>query len=154
MIALRLAYPVSANRYWRTTVAKGLGRAITHLSSEAKSYKRDTAVRAAVAGIRKPSKGWVALDLVLHPPEPQDAAARARKLGPHWHMLVRCIDIDNAVKVTLDALQDVLYENDAQVVSLRIRRGMPVPDGALVVRFGKAEIASIDPDRAPDLLEA
>lgn len=157
-ITVRLAYPVSANRYWRTYVLPGKAgaksRVVTHLSSEAQAYKRDVGQRALIAGIRRPTTDWLALELTLHPPEPQDAAARARKLGPLWHLKVRCLDMGNAEKVASDALQGIVFENDAQVVDLHIRRGMPVPDGALVVRVALADVASINPESAAALFDA
>lgn len=157
-ITLRLAYPVSANRYWRTYVLPGKAgakaRVVTHLSTEAQAYKRDVGRRAAIVGIRRPMSDWLALELTVHPPEPKDAAARARKLGPLWHLGVRCIDMGNAEKIAGDALQGIVFLNDAQIVDLRIRRGMPVPDGALVVRVALADVASINPESASALFDA
>jgi crossover junction endodeoxyribonuclease RusA len=49
---------------------------------------------------------------------------------------VRCIDLDNGLKVAVDALQGVAYANDSQLVGISIRRGEPVPGGALVVSVG------------------
>jgi len=52
-----LPYPVSANRYWRTVVAKKQLRALTFVSDEAKSYKAECAWRAKAAGFRAPLAG-------------------------------------------------------------------------------------------------
>jgi crossover junction endodeoxyribonuclease RusA len=46
---------------------------------------------------------------------------------------VRRIDIDNAQKVALDALQGIAYENDRQITSLWIKLGQPIKDGGLHV---------------------
>lgn len=148
MIVMRLPYPVSANRYWRTFVPKGGKRAITHLSKEAAQYKRTVGLIALEAGIRKSTERWVNLDLWVHPMEPKDAAARARKIGPGWPLLVSCIDIDNALKVTCDALEKVAYENDKQIIDLRIRRGAPVPNGGMTAIFD-----TFDPEDIPKFLE-
>jgi crossover junction endodeoxyribonuclease RusA len=71
--------------------------------------------------------------LTIHPREPLDAAKRLRTEGPLWHLNVRCIDIDNAIKVAIDALIGVLYVDDDQLVTLLVDRGMPVAGGALHV---------------------
>ena len=136
MIAIDLPYPVSANRYWRTAV---IGRRVsTYLSAEAKAFKVEAALIARSAGMLEPVKDDVMLSLTIHPVEPKDAAARLRKHGAAWHRAVRCLDIDNCIKVTLDALQGVCYVDDDQVVALRIDRGMPVPQGRLSVEVSRA----------------
>lgn len=144
MIEFRLPYPVSANVYWQSFVPKGKTRAIVHPSNEARAYKRTAGWLAREAGIVRPWTGWVTVDLILHPIEPQDAAARARKLGPGWHMHCRCLDVDNAVKVTLDALQGTAYGDDAQVVAVSIRRGLPVPGGGLTVRLDVPTVEAVE----------
>lgn len=151
MIEFVLAYPISANRYWRTVVNGH--RVMMVPTSEAKAYKTDCAWRARAAGLVKPWQGWIVLDMTLHPVEPQDVVTRLRKLGPAWHMWVRCLDIDNAVKVTVDALQGVAYENDGQVVDLRVRRGLPIPGGGLTVRLDVPRIENVLQSPQAALLE-
>ena len=136
MIQFGLPYPISANRYWRTFVAGG--RVVTHPSTEATQYKRDAAWIARGAGLVEPLEGPIEVELVLHPVEPKDAAVRARKQGPSWVFGVRCLDVDNAVKVALDALQGVAYANDKQIVTLLVQKGMPCAKGALSVRVSAA----------------
>jgi crossover junction endodeoxyribonuclease RusA len=46
---------------------------------------------------------------------------------------VRRIDLDNALKVCLDSLQGVAYNNDKQITALVVRLGEPVPQGAMSV---------------------
>lgn len=129
MGSLVLPYPPSANRYWRVF----RGRAVT--SAAATAYKRDVAALARSAGLGGPSIAPIALEFVLRPPRPLDGDRRERLQGPLWHLPVRCLDLDNALKVAIDALQGIIYDNDNQVVSLRINRGIPVPNGALAVSW-------------------
>lgn len=134
---LRLSYPISANRYWRTSTRGGVVR--THVSAEAEAFRTECAWRARAAGVRAPLDGPLLLDITVHPVEPKSAPARRRREGPGWHMAVRCIDIGNTEKVTADALQGVCYHDDAQLIDIRIRRGLPVPGGGMTVTVGPAE---------------
>jgi crossover junction endodeoxyribonuclease RusA len=122
MTPIELPYPPSLNRYWRTF----RGRHV--VSAEARSYKADVAVLARQAGLHGVFLGPVVLVAVLHPKTRQRASTRP----------VRCIDLDNGLKVAVDALQGVAYANDSQLVGISIRRGEPVPGGALVVSVGAA----------------
>lgn len=45
------------------------------------------------------------------------------------------------MKVALDSLQDVAYDDDKQVAALSVHRGLPVPGGTLVVTI---ELADLD----------
>lgn len=132
MIEFVVPGTMSANRYWRHTVVRG--RAALYLSAEAKAYKRTVARVARAAGVEAPIADWVTVDIVLHPAEPQDVAARMRKYGPAWHLRCRSIDVDNAVKVTLDAMQSIVYVDDGQVAAVSVRRGYPMPGGGLTVK--------------------
>ncbi len=111
-----LPYPISANRYWRNF----RGRAV--VSSEAREYKALASALATTVGVQ-PVAGKVALALTLHPRKPK------RKSSAD----VRCMDLDNALMVAIDALNGVAFVDDSQVVDLRITRGEPVDLGALVV---------------------
>ena len=121
---LVLPYPVSTNRYWRSVVPKGWSRAVTFVSDEAKAYKQAVGWTAKKAGLRAPIAGYVELAIVLHPQRP------AKMKNPDE---VRCMDLDNCLKVLLDALQGIAYDNDAQVRKLSAERGAPMPHAALVV---------------------
>lgn len=150
---ITLPYPISANRYWSNYVLPGSKRAMQGPSSEAKRYKRAVAQIAMAQGMRMLAAPYLELTMTLHPPSPQDAAKRARTQGPWWHLGVRCLDIDNCVKVTLDALQGVAYENDKQVVALLVQRGLPVEGGALQVEVKRIELAHAFPQvEQPSLL--
>ena len=91
-----LNYPPSANRYWR------MGRGHIHKSNEAKAYQETAARMALAAGVR-PLKGDVQVQLNVFRP-------------------ARRGDLDNTIKVLLDALKGVAYADDDQVVGITARR--------------------------------
>ena len=96
MASLILAYPPSGNRYWR--VNRQTGR--PYKSDEARAYIEDTGWRCIEHGMIEPLAGTVAVRL-------------------EFHTLPGCrIDLDNGVKVLLDALQGYAYADDKQVVKL------------------------------------
>ena len=133
MILLTLPYPVSANRYWQSFVPPGARRAVVHLSTEAKHYKRDVMQIALAAGISKPLEGRIAMALRLFPQRPQDWRTRQRKLGELWDDDVRCIDLGNAEKVLSDALQGIVFEDDKRIRRLQLERMEPDEHGARVI---------------------
>lgn len=95
-IRLTLPPPISANRYWRTF------RNRTVVSAEAKTYK--TAV------------GWIARAAVDEP------ITQPITITLHWFRPAKRGDVDNAIKVTLDALNGIVYADDSQVVELHAYR--------------------------------
>jgi crossover junction endodeoxyribonuclease RusA len=69
----------------------------------------------------------VAIDVTLHPRlTARGQASKAR------------IDLDNAIKAAVDAMQGVAYTNDRQVVRLAAAIGEAMPDGGLTVRVDRA----------------
>ena len=48
------------------------------------------------------------------------------------------LDLDNCIKVALDALIGIAYEDDSQVVRLTAEIGEPVEGGGLSVTWGAA----------------
>lgn len=84
-----LSYPPSANRYWR----KWRNRIVK--SDEARGYQAYAGWTAKSAGATLHA-GQVALHLRIYRPR-------------------RCRDLDNCLKVLVDALQGVSYTNDNQV---------------------------------------
>lgn len=122
MVRLKLPYPVSANRYWRIWRNKAVR------SAEATAYKSVVRRIAQEAGVM-PSEGSVAVCLRLIPKANKDGSANKT-----------VIDLDNALKVTLDSLQGIAYENDKQV--RRIAAGYadePVAGGGLAVEIEELE---------------
>lgn len=101
---ITLPFPPSANRYWRTRVAfKGARPYVqTYVSAEAKEYKHE--VRLLAMAARQPLlHGRLIVFMDFY---------RPRKSG----------DLDNRVKVVLDALQSIVYCDDKQIVELHLRR--------------------------------
>lgn len=115
-----LPYPPSANRYWRIF----RNRAVP--SKDATAYKR--AVRSRCCSLR-PVGGKIAVSVTLRP--------KLTKAGKASKVI---IDLDNCLKVALDALQGIAYHNDAQVVEIFARYGEPVEAGGLTI-----EVRSIEP---------
>jgi len=130
---LTLPYPISANRYWasRTVTPRG-GKSFTttYVTPEAKAYKAQVQKLALVAGVRKPIAGRVRVELTLYPNRPQDWKTRMRKAGAAWDDSVQCLDLDNAQKVVLDSLKDVVFQDDAWVWEIQARRAEPDEFGA------------------------
>jgi crossover junction endodeoxyribonuclease RusA len=121
------------------------------VSDEAKAYKRDALKLALAAGCREPIEGRVALDVQLYPARPLDWAKRSRKDPDGWSNSVRCIDLDNCLKVLLDALKGVAFGDDSWVRSLHAERCEPDEHGARVV----VTISPIVRERvAPELFPA
>ncbi len=140
-LTITLPYPVSANRYWRSFVPRGHQRAVVTLSDDAKAYRARVGTIARSAGVGAPMQGRVALGLHLYPAMPQDAKARMRKLGERWDDGVRSIDLDNALKVVIDALKGILYEDDKQVWQISAQRCEPVGEARAVLTL--APIAAV-----------
>jgi crossover junction endodeoxyribonuclease RusA len=128
-IRLVLPWPVSANRYWSTAVMKG--RAVTFVTKQAKEYKQRVKDVADMSGLRAPIDGRVSLTINLFPARPADWAKRSAK-SPIWDDTVRCIDLDNALKVTLDALKNIAFHDDAWVRKITAERFAPDAHGARV----------------------
>ena len=95
-IRLTLPYPPSANRYWRHN------RGRIHRSAEAEAYKHHVGLLCNAADIW-PVEHEVALDLVFFRP-------------------AKRMDLDNMLKVLLDALQGHAYINDSQVAEIHATR--------------------------------
>lgn len=139
--SLSLPYPVSSNRYWRSFSQKN--RATVVLSPEAKAYKEEVGLRAKVAGIRNPIIGRVALKIRLYPTRPEDAEARIRKHGAAWDATVKCIDLDNSLKVLIDSLKGIAYVDDDQVWSINAERMTPDGPGRVEIEIQEIVIKAM-----------
>ena len=91
---ITLPYPISANRYWRVNKQTGT----IYRSKEAKTYIEDT--------------GWAMLRAGWTEPALETVSVRLRFM----HDAGRRIDLDNGIKIVLDALQGFAYADDKQVV--------------------------------------
>lgn len=120
MPMLTLPYPTSANRAWRNW------NGMTVKSKEARVYQRETAVLALQAGLVAPTYGSLWVSIALHPKKPLRASNAPS----------RSIDLDNACKIALDALNGVAWQDDRQIERLTVERLEPITNGALVVRWG------------------
>lgn len=93
-VVLCVPVPPSANRYWRNF------NGITVVSQEARDYKD---VVRLLCGQVSPFSGEVAVSLTVY---------RARKAG----------DLDNYLKVLLDALKGILYHDDSAITEIQAFR--------------------------------
>lgn len=127
---LVLPAALSANKYWRPV---NIGKHITIVpTSEAKAYRHEVAMLARKAGVHL-TRGRVALTVRMYPARPQDWAKRAAKDPDGWDDTVRSIDLDNALKVLLDALKNIAFEDDSWVRRIDAERCEPDEHGARVV---------------------
>lgn len=97
MTRIVLPYPPSANVYWRSE------RGRVHRSARANEYKLQVGLMCNLEGLT-PVTGEVCVRLDFY---------RPRRSG----------DLDNLLKVTLDALIGYAYWDDAQVTEIHARRG-------------------------------
>lgn len=145
MIKLTLPYPISANKYWRPVHVGG------HISivptKEARAYREKMGWMVKAAGIRSPIAGRVSVRLQLWPHRPLDWKRRMRDFGALWDDTVQCIDLTNAEKVLLDALNGVAFEDDKRIWRYAAERMEPDGEGARVVlMIEKIEVASPQQD--------
>lgn len=118
---LLLPYPTSANRLWRNAG----GRMIPN--HKAVAWKRTAAILARNSGIRVTDKSvFVRLEVL----------PRAIKDGSASKV---CIDLDNSIKATLDAMNGVAWLDDKQVRKLEASYGEPMKDGGLLVEIIEME---------------
>ena len=121
---LALPMPPSANVYWRNNPHSHR----PYRSGEADAFKAEVALLAAEQGVREPLSGRLAVTLHVH---------FTRVNG----------DLDNRIKVTLDALNEIAWHDDNQVDELHVyrhvvpprekkRRGEPEP----APRIGKVDV--------------
>lgn len=110
-----LPYPPSANRYLRHT-ARG-----TYRTAEANAYRTKAGWLAKTAGA-KPTSAAVEMRVTLHP----RLTAKGKASGT-------CLDLDNCIKVAMDALQGVAFDNDKQVKKITLTYGAPMVDGGLTL---------------------
>lgn len=117
-----MPYPVSANRYWRNFN----GRMV--LSCQATKYKRSVGATYAVEGGKYHHNGDIDVSIRLHP-----------KLTKNGLPSKTRIDLDNCLKVVLDALNNAAYRDDSQIVKIVAEIAGPVVGGALSVRVKTKE---------------
>lgn len=143
-ITVTLPPPVSANLYWRTRVVKNM--AMTYVSKEAQVFKAQVLQLLRAAGVDEPFPGRVAVKLQLYPHRPLDWQKRQKKLGAAWDDGVRSIDLDNSIKVTLDAMKGVAFLDDVWVREIAATRMEPDGEARVVVTI--TEMAAAQPQIA------
>ena len=82
----------------------------------------------------------------LYPHRPLDWKTRQRKLGAAWDDGVRSIDLDNSIKVTLDAMKGVAFLDDVWVRHIDAQRMEPDGEARVVVTI--TEMATAQPQMA------
>lgn len=100
-------YPPTVNTYWRRVGSR------TYVSNEGKRYRK---IVRAVLREQAPVllTGKLKIDIVANVPD------RRRR------------DLDNILKALLDSLAGHVYEDDSQIVDLRIARGEVIKGGSIV----------------------
>jgi crossover junction endodeoxyribonuclease RusA len=113
---LHLPWPPSMNRYWRSAAGRVL------LSRDGRDYR---AIVAEIVNRRDLPTLTGRLTVQIH-----------ARMPDH-----RRRDLDNLLKATLDALQHGgLYEDDAQIDELTIRRGGVFAGGELIVAVSENQV--------------
>lgn len=136
MTKLVLPYPVSVNDMMGSFVPKGHSRPIPYVTPEAKRYKQTVGWLAKKAGFREPTTKPIEIaSVTLHP----------RTIGPKGLPTGAMMDLDNVLKVALDALKKIVYKDDRQIKRIRnIEYGEPTAAGQLVI-----EVVEFIPPPAP-----
>jgi crossover junction endodeoxyribonuclease RusA len=136
-ITLDLPWPVSTNSLYEIApivrkgktvngrFIKGTTKAGLRLTAEGRRFKEDVAWFAYRAGVRSPLPGRVRVRVTIYPQQPKDWQVRQRKYGDRWEDDVRCLDVDNALKATLDGLKGVCFGDDRFVWDVQSRRAPP-----------------------------
>jgi len=122
---LKLDYPPSANRYWRCF----RGRMVP--SAAATTYKKH------VKSIAQSGR------LVLHNDSICVNIKLLPKLTARGEASKVILDLDNCLKVALDALQGVIIENDNQIKEIYASYGVPTDGGGLIVEVTRIENAKV-----------
>jgi crossover junction endodeoxyribonuclease RusA len=113
-VVLKLPVPPSANRYWRTYNGR------VTVSAEASAYKSEVGWLCSQV---QPLAGDVAVSVTVY---------RERKAG----------DLDNYLKVLLDALKGILYPDDKAVVEIQAYREDDKDDPRVMVTAWRKELST------------
>lgn len=113
---LALPYPPTANLYWRVVH----GRPIK--SKAAREYQTKVALlaKSSLGPFSRPLEGPVTVKLSVY---------RPRRLG----------DLDNTLKVILDALKGIAFIDDSQVVHIEAHRNDDAANPRAIITVAAAE---------------
>lgn len=95
-------------------------RGSIHTPEKTQKAEHDLGWMARTAmGARRPSAAAIALEIVVHRPYPKSwpEARKRRTLYPTGKP-----DLDNIAKLVGDALNEIVWVDDSQIVELRIKR--------------------------------
>lgn len=123
MIAMRVGWPPSVNRYWRHPSSGALaGRHL--VSTEGRLYRALVAESALLHAIHRPATGRLEVVIDASPPD------RRRR------------DLDNVLKSLLDALVHAnVILDDEQIDKLSIIRKPPAAPGSVAITIRTMEAA-------------
>jgi crossover junction endodeoxyribonuclease RusA len=127
---ISLPYPISANVYWRNF----RGRMV--VSKEAEIFKRVAASQAIRAGITHAMSGAIEICIQLHP---KMTKAKGKGAAGQPRASKTRVDLDNALKVTIDSLIGIAYEDDNQIERISAEIGQPFEGGGLSVWVSQIE---------------
>lgn len=102
MIDLVLPWPPSANRYWRNVKGR--------------------MVKSAAARAYHDEAFWLTVKALTRSGQRADPLVGELKVTLDFYRPARRGDLDNRIKVTLDALQGIAFKNDSQIVEIHARR--------------------------------
>jgi len=109
-----LPFPPSANRYWRKTRTGKV-----YVSNEARSF-RETAARMALAQGMRIAPGLVTVEMRFYRPADRG-------------------DTDNLIKISLDALNEIGWTDDAQVKRIEAEKFVDRKNPRLELKIVKWE---------------
>ena len=112
---LNLPYPVSNNQNTRTYD----GRVLT--SKAAKAYKTEVGWLARQARCNLHT-GDISVSILFHPKMNLDGSGNKNRL-----------DLDNSLKVLLDSLNGIAWNDDKQITRIYAEVSTPIKDGGLTI---------------------
>ena len=124
-MVLSLNYPPSANRYWRCFRNRMVP------SAAATAYKKHVRMVAQSDGVVLHNDS-ICVNIQLLP-----------KLTAKGEASKVLLDLDNCLKVALDALQGVIIENDNQVKEIHASYGAPTDGGGLRIEVKRMDDGAV-----------
>jgi len=121
---------------------------------ELKSWKREISLLAAnhFGGPAHEGPVKLALRFWRHPPQSE---AKWRKSYLNERPVARRPDIDNLAKAVLDALQDILYEDDGQIWSLHVEKRWTIDhDPGVAIKYRALHPHPETQDELEEFIEA